>query len=595
MKKPVLLFTLIFTIFTLTSCTQRASSDDTANQGSITIETYASVSTQTTTSESETAPVYSAIETSGSDSSVTTAPNTDAETTAVAESEEASDYTITDYEATMYAVASVNVRQLPDADSDRVGHLNEGDSVNVTGIVSNGWYRIEFKGGEYFVNGRYLSDIYEDEDVTTTAATTTAKITSATTVATTIAATATTVLTTTVTTSAVTTASDEDVVIDDDEEVNVDEIVSQLGTSCYTALNYSTVKAVWLAYLDIDTMLSGATEAEFTDAISEAFSYVLSIGCNTVYVHVRAFGDAYYYSDYYPFTAAYSGTVGDKPPYDPLEIMITEAHKLGLSFHAWVNPMRTTTKSNYEALSSSYTLKQWYSSSTTNGTHLVYDSDTGYYWLSPAYSAVRELICAGIAEIVSNYDVDGIHIDDYFYPTTDKSFDSLAFSVSGSSDLSQWRRDTVSELVSEIYSTVKSCNSSVLFGVSPQGNLDNNLNKLYADVELWCSTTGYLDYIVPQIYYGYSGTLPFDTTAVQWDSIVTSSSVKLICGIAAYKVGTTTEWSSGSMLSTQTDYISSLSGYSGCAYYRYGSLVTDSSDTLLSKEITNLIKSLAGY
>ena len=342
-------------------------------------------------------------------------------------------------------------------------------------------------------------------------------------------------------------------------------------------------------------MLSGATEAEFTEAISEAFSYVLSLGCNTVYVHVRAFGDAYYYSDYYPFTAAYSGTVGDKPSYDPLEIMITEAHKLGLSFHAWVNPMRTTTKSNYKSMSSSYTLKQWYSSSTTNGTYLVYDSDTGYYWLSPAYSAVRELICAGIAEIVSNYNVDGIHIDDYFYPTTDESFDSLAFSVSGSSNLSQWRRDTVSQLVSEIYSTVKSCNSSVLFGVSPQGNLDNNLNKLYADVELWCSTSGYLDYIVPQIYYGYSGTLPFDTTAVQWDSIVTSSTVKLICGIAAYKVGTTTEWSSGSMLSTQTDYISSLSGYSGCAYYRYGSLVADSSDTLLSKEITNLIKSLAGY
>ena len=585
MRKSVLLIALIFAITTLTSCTQKASSDDTANQGSITIETYASVSTQTTTSDSETIPVYSTIGTADSDNSVTTTPESDIESTAVAESEILSDYIVTDYEATMYAVASVNVRQLPDADSDRVGHLDKGESVTVTGIVSNGWYRIVFKNGEYYVSGRYLSDVYEEEDASTTVASITVA-TAAATVTTTVSS---------VTAATTTTASDEDVEIDDDDEVDIDEIVSQLGSNSYTALNYSTVKAVWFAYLDIDTMLSGATEAEFTEAISEAFSYVLSLGCNTVYVHVRAFGDAYYYSDYYPFTAAYSGTVGDKPSYDPLEIMITEAHKLGLSFHAWVNPMRTTTKSNYKSMSSSYTLKQWYSSSTTNGTYLVYDSDTGYYWLSPAYSAVRELICAGIAEIVSNYNVDGIHIDDYFYPTTDESFDSLAFSVSGSSNLSQWRRDTVSQLVSEIYSTVKSCNSSVLFGVSPQGNLDNNLNKLYADVELWCSTSGYLDYIVPQIYYGYSGTLPFDTTAVQWDSIVTSSTVKLICGIAAYKVGTTTEWSSGSMLSTQTDYISSLSGYSGCAYYRYGSLVADSSDTLLSKEITNLIKSLAGY
>ncbi|MCD7771695.1 MAG: family 10 glycosylhydrolase [Oscillospiraceae bacterium] len=581
MRKSVLLFTLIFTILTLTSCTQRTI-DETSIQGSITIETYASVSTQTTTSDSETAPVYSTIETS--DSTVTTTPDSDAETTAVVETEVSADYTITDYEATMYAINSVNVRQFPDADSDRIGHLDKGDSVNVTGIVSNGWYRIEFKGGEYFVNGRYLSDIYEeDEEVTTTVATTTAT-TAATTITTTIS---------TVTSTATTTASDEDVDIDD--EVDVDEIVSQLGSNSYTALNYSTVKAVWFAYLDIDNMLAGATKAEFTESVSEAFSYVESLGFNTVYVHVRAFGDAYYYSNYYPFTSAYSGTVGDKPSYDPLEIMIAEAHKLGLSFHAWVNPMRTTTKKNFESMSSSYTLKQWYSSSSTNGTYLVYDSDTGYYWLSPAYSAVRELICAGIAEIVSNYDVDGIHIDDYFYPTTDESFDKLAFSVSGSSDLSQWRRDTVSQLVKEIYSTVKSCNSSVLFGVSPQGNLDNNLNKLYADVELWCSTTGYLDYIVPQIYYGYNGSLPFDTTAVQWENLVTSSSVKLICGIAAYKVGTTTEWSSGSMLSKQTDYISTLSGYSGCAYYRYSSLVASSSDTLLAGEIAGLIKSLASY
>ncbi|MCD7846810.1 MAG: family 10 glycosylhydrolase [Oscillospiraceae bacterium] len=575
MRKSVLLFTLIFTVLTLTSCTQRASVEDTA--GSITIETYASVSTQTATSESETAPVYSTIE--PSESAVTTAPESTSETTAVVETEVSVDYTITDYEATMYAINSVNVRALPDADSDRIGHLDKGDSVNVTGIVSNGWYRIEFKNGEYFVNGRYLSDIYEEDEETTTVATTTAT-------------TAATTITTTISEITTTATIDEDVDIAD--EVDVDEIVSQLGTSSYTALNYSTVKAVWFAYLDIDTMLAGATEAEFTNSISEAFSYVASLGFNTVYVHVRAFGDAYYYSDYYAFTSAYSGTVGDKPSYDPLEIMITEAHKLGLSFHAWVNPMRTTTKKNLEAMSSSYTLKQWYSSSSTNGTYLVYDSDTGYYWLSPAYSAVRELICAGIAEIVSNYDVDGIHIDDYFYPTTDESFDKLAFSVSGSSDLAQWRRDTVSQLVKEIYSTVKSCNSSVLFGVSPQGNLSNNLNKLYADVELWCSTTGYLDYIVPQIYYGYTGSLPFDTTAVQWDSIVTSSSVKLICGIAAYKVGTTTEWSSGSMLSKQTDYISTLSGYSGCAYYRYRSLIADSSDTLLAGEIASLIKSLAG-
>ena len=257
--------------------------------------------------------------------------------------------------------------------------------------------------------------------------------------------------------------------------------------------------------------------------------------------------------------------------------------------------MRTTTKKRFAEIDDRYAIKQWYNSDTTNGTYLVYDSDTGYYWLSPAYSAVRELICSGVAEIIANYNVDGIHIDDYFYPTTDKSFDKLAFQVSGRSDLYQWRRDTVSLLVSDIYSTVKSCNPTVEFGVSPQGNIDNNLNKLYADVEKWCSEPGYLDYITPQIYYGYKDKLPFDSTAEAWQSLVKSPHVKLVCGIAAYKVGINVEWSSGEMLARQTNYINNLPGYSGCAYYRYNSLFAEGTDvsSLMTSERNQLQQAIA--
>lgn len=181
--------------------------------------------------------------------------------------------------------------------------------------------------------------------------------------------------------------------------------------------------------------------------------------------------------------------------------------------------------------------------------------------------------------------------DDYFYPTTDKSFDKAAFNVSGWSDLGEWRREVISNLVSDIYSSVKACNKTVLFGVSPQGNMDNNRNKLYADIEKWCSSSGYLDYIVPQIYYGYSGKLPFDTTALEWQSIVTNPKVKLVCGIAAYKVGTTSEWKSGDMLYKQTSYIDSLSGYSGCAYYRYDSIF--SPDSYMKKEYKKFAQAVA--
>lgn len=582
--------TLIMPLLILSSCGVNISHDDLTGP-EVTIETYVS-SPATSVTESMTMPPKtevitqdSSITTSDTETSVTTSEEsmvteiTSATTTAttVPSSEEAftsSEYTITDYDGIMYAIANVNVRRLPDADSDRVGHIDSGDKVYVTGIVSNGWMRVVFKNGEYFVNGRYLSDTIDEETTTATEAVTT---------------TVTTITTVTTTTQVTTVTTVPDY---DDDEIIEDELDNVIfGSNSYTALNYSEQKAVWLAYLDINAMITNATESEFRASFAEAMTNVAALGFNTVYVHVRAFGDSYYYSNYYPFTAAYSGTLGTRPSYDPLVIMVEEAHKQGLSFHAWINPMRTTTKSRYKEMPDSYTLKKWYNSSSANGTYLVYNSKTEYYWLSPAYSAVRELICNGVAELVSNYNIDAVHIDDYFYPTTSESFDSAAYKASGTSlSLSDWRRSVVSILVKEMYQTVKSCNSTVLFGISPAGNTTNNYNSYYADIYTWGSVAGYCDYIVPQIYYSYSDKLPFDDTLYEWDAIVTSPAVKLVCGIAAYKIGINSDWSSGSMLKSQVSLVNSLSGYSGYAFYRYSSIFKPDSEVsnLVTTEILNL-------
>lgn len=535
----------------------KGDSSITTDAPSLTIETFASSTTPTQSEEEDTtSPYYVTLPQSSTATTSTTVPTTVSEAdTAVCEpvtTPSSEEYTISDYDGVMYANASVNVREKPDADSSRIGHLDEGDKVTVTGLVSNGWCRIIFKGKEYYVNGRYLTDHYEPEETRSPETEATEP-------------TATTTEKTEITTSATTPDTTE-------ESIIIEEIDIDTGIRSYQAINYSTQKAFWIAYLDIDTMLAGADEASFTEAVRKAMINIRFMGCNTVYVHARAFGDAYYFSDIYPFAASYSGTVGVRPGYDPLEIMIREAHNLGLSFHAWINPMRTTNKTRFGQMSDSYAIKKWYSSSSTNGKYIVYDSDSGYYWLSPAYTAVRELICSGIAEIVSKYDVDGIHIDDYFYPTTSTSFDKDAFKASGYSDLSAWRREIVSQLVRDIYSAVKFSNSTVEFGISPAGNISNNLNRYYADVARWCSEDGFLDYIVPQIYYGYTDKLPFDQTALDWQSIVTNPRVKLVCGIAAYKVGSNTEWRSGDILARQTNYVNSLPGYSGCAYFRYGSV-----------------------
>lgn len=579
------IFCVLLCVILLSSCAQREVEEVNA-EPSVSIQTFGTLADTDPIQTEETISVPSFITTPSvtaphttSENDVTTVPVPDPEPSSVPVPLTEDKYDISPASGVMYATSSVNVREKPDADSNRVGHLDKNEAVNITGIVSNGWIRIEFKGGEYYVNGNYLSPSPGETTSTTTQATSTTPT------ATTTPAPATTVTTT----SATTTAPPENV---PDDDMNI-----FTRPNSYNALNYSTQKAVWFAYLDIDVMLKNATESGFKSSIGKAFDEVVSLGCNTVYVHVRSFGDAYYYSSYYPFTAAYADALGVAPGYDPLEIMIDEAHSRGLSFHAWINPMRTTTKSRYKEMPGDFALKQWYDSSTTNGTFMVYDSDTGYYWLSPAYAAVRQLICNGVAEIVSRYNVDAIHIDDYFYPTTSSSFDKAAFEVSGATDRAAWRRSVVNTLVKEIYSTVKACNSTVLFGVSPQGNIGNNRDLLYADVETWCSVPGYLDYVVPQIYYGFNDKLSFSAAAEQWSDLVTLSDVSLICGIAAYKVGVNTEWSSGDILTKQTNYISDMREYDGIAYYRHGSLYgsASSSEKLMRSELTGLTKAIAGF
>lgn len=582
-KSFIFIFAIVFIISSFSGCGRTEISDQVVNPGSVTVETFGSGSlpgsaeeTQETeppyymTFSEQTSPIVTTQVTDTTSSEASTSP-TDGFSSEASDTEGDS-LTITECSLIMYASSSVNIRKEPDPDSKRLGHLDKGEMVTVTGMVSNGWCRILIDGEECFVNGKYLDETPPETTEPSYTVATTDKTAEPTTVTTTEPPVTTTV-----------SSAEEDT-----HPSRINTITpAPIDRRDYNALNYDVQKAVWFAFLDIKPMLSDATAASFTESIREAFGSVKDMGFNTVYVHVRSHGDAYYYSLYYPFTAAYSGTPGVLPDFDPLEIMIAEAHALGLSFHAWVNPMRTTNEENFENIPGFYAIKQWHDSDSAKGKYIVYNEEDSFYWLSPAYTAVKELICNGIIEIVSGYDVDGIHIDDYFYPTTDKSFDKEAFSVSGRDDLGDWRREVVSALVADIYSSVKSCNKTVQFGVSPQGNRENNRNKLYADIEKWCRDPGYLDYIVPQIYYGYSGKLPFDTTAYDWQSVVTNKNVKLIAGIAAYKVGSNSEWKSGDMLYNQTTYIDSLPGYSGCAYYRYESIV--SSDSYMKTELKKLI------
>lgn len=312
-----------------------------------------------------------------------------------------------------------------------------------------------------------------------------------------------------------------------------------LPVNSYTALNYSDVKGVWISYFELYPILTGKSESEFASGIGEYYDNCLSLGINTVYVHVRPYGDAIYRSDYFPWSKYCTGYIGEDPGFDPLDIMIEEAHARGISFQAWVNPLRCYQEDDAPYVSTSYKTGQWYD--TKDGDYIV--KVNSYWWLNPAYKEVTDLIALGAAELVSRYDVDGVHIDDYFYPTTDESFDSIAFGASSYSSLSQFRLDNCSRMVLGMYNAVKSHNPTAVFGVSAQGNVTNNETQLYADVEKWSRESGYVDYMAPQIYYGFDNSgQPFEQVIEQWDNMLSGTGKALIPGIAVYKIGTEDTW-----------------------------------------------------
>ena len=199
-----------------------------------------------------------------------------------------------------------------------------------------------------------------------------------------------------------------------------------------------------------------------------------------------------------------------------------------------INPLRCENKDTILNYRKDYLIKKWYEEKSEKICEVDGDS---HLWLNPAYQEVRRLIADGVKEIAENYEIDGIHYDDYFYPTTDKNFDEQCFAQQNESDLSKWRMNNISLMVEQIYDSVKSVNPDILVGVSPQGNMENNYQYMYADVKKWCSENGYIDYIVPQIYFGYKNTVkPFEKTVEEWQKIVTNSNVKLIAGLGVYKI-----------------------------------------------------------
>ena len=359
------------------------------------------------------------------------------------------------------------------------------------------------------------------------------------------------------------------------------ESLPQAVTGPNPALPAGEWRAVWVSYLEW-AALDFSSEDAFRAGAAQLLDNCVSLGLNTVLAQVRPFGDALYRSALYPWSHLCTGVQGQDPGFDPLDILVTEAHNRGLSLEAWVNPYR---------LRSSASMPPNLAESNLVHTHPEWVCTVGDgLYLNPAIPEAAAYVVQGVAELVQNYAVDGVHFDDYFYPTTDPALDSAQFAASGAGDLGAWRRQNVTSLVKAAHDAVKAADPTLRFGVSPQGNMDNDFNEQYSDIYSWLSAEGgdaVVDYLCPQVYWGYGYQLrsgstryAFENIVPAWLALPRAENTALYFGLGAYRVGvgdgganadSTAQWSTGEALARQVDDLRNQ-GAQGWALYRYGSL-----------------------
>ena len=340
-------------------------------------------------------------------------------------------------------------------------------------------------------------------------------------------------------------------------------------------------RAVWVSYLEWAAMDFSSADA-FRAGCAQLLDNCAGLGLNTVLAQVRPFGDALYKSTLFPWSHLCTGTQGADPGFDPLDVLLQEAHGRGLSVEAWLNPYR---------LRSSAAMPPNLAENNLANTHPEWVCAVGDgLYLNPAEPAAADYVVQGVAELLQNYAVDGIHFDDYFYPTTDPAVDAAQFAASGMADLAAWRRENVTALVKAVHDTVKAADPTLRFGISPQGNPENDLNSQYSDVPAWLAAGGenaVIDYLCPQVYWGYGYTLQSGSTRFAFENIVPAwlaypraAETALYFGLGAYRVGvgdgganadSVSGWSTGEALAKQVEDLRSQ-GAGGWALYRYGSL-----------------------
>lgn len=352
---------------------------------------------------------------------------------------------------------------------------------------------------------------------------------------------------------------------------------------------------VWINYNEIHSIIEECeTKSQLNDKIKLMLNEYKKYNINTIFLHSRAFDDCFYTSKIYP-PSEYCVNDNNELKFDVLQSFIDCSNEFNIEIHAWINPYRIRKDNKTELINKNTLEGKWYAQNPDDKRLIITETSIFY---NPASMEVQKYVLSGIKEILDNYNVDGIHIDDYFYPTTNENIDTEFYNEyvkqGGELPLSDFRRQNVNSLVTSIYSLVKFYNEDLVFSISPSANIDADYNSHYADVKLWASQKGYADFIIPQIYFGFEHeTMPFETVLNEWLKLKTEKT-KLAIGLSVYKSGDidtfaksgSNEWIENTdILKRQIQIINNNEHLNGYSYYSSSYLINDYNENLKQEKL----------
>ncbi len=346
-------------------------------------------------------------------------------------------------------------------------------------------------------------------------------------------------------------------------------------------------KGVFISYIDYAD-LNGKTKEEQQKQITKMINNISYFGLNKIILQISPFSDAIYPSKIYESSHTVVQSEGDPLELDILKYFIDKAKDKNIDIYAWLNPYRIRNTNDTKTISKNTYYYKWLN------TDNIQITNQGIY-LNPASKEVLTYIEKGLQELCQNYDIKGVLYDDYYYPNDTIDLNTYK-QTNKETNLKTYRINNINKLIETSYNIIKQTNKNIKFGLSPAGNIENNKDKEYLDIESILKTDK-IDFIIPQLYYGFeNSTKPYIKTLKEWTGINTNNK-DFYVALALYKSGKIdnfagrgeNEWlEQTNIIKKQIITARNEKNYKGFYIYRYEYLFNIYHNNNLTKEIKNI-------